>query len=754
MSVKPFAVRDFSGGITDNIYSDKYNCAFQLDNFVIKPDKKPLSRPGSTVDDTANAVIPSGNNRIGALINYARNDKLFVQSGANFYYRSGAGVGAYSTLTGPSGNPVLNAGNTSSILSFAEWNKQLFVTSDSFPTLMKIYKDSGGAYRVRNAGLPAIAAPTVTAGAAGANNYVYGFAYEYTYTVGTQTFQEFSSIKLVTLASTTAPNVNTVPITAIPVLTNAGAMNFDTTVIRVFIYRTITNGTNMYKVGMVTNGTTTFNDSMSDATAQTQLQAYVNDGTLDFDQAPTAKFIHVVGNVGFLGYTKDANGEHPYRLQQSTPGNVNFWPTGFTVDFEEEFKGIKSVVDIPIVCTAKQVFRLNGFFDAFGKTGITPVKIHDTAGCVSQLSMVEAEGTLFWWGNDGVYSTDGYKVQKISDHLNTRYATVMSAMTNKSRIQGKFDPINRRIYWTVQLDSSSLDNDLLLVLDLRPGITSESTFYSWSGASFRPTSIEIFNDFIYRADYRGFVFKHNPAVLTDPRVDTTVSAANWFQETIVWTLVSIQLNFGDSFMRKFVSRILLQATNAGDTTIQISAFNDQGDRERILKQIRWRRNFVWRDPAFMWRNDTCVWDAVNMIDQWRRFPAKGLRLSYVQIKITNGIGILSVSDDNGLCTIDPLLKTATLSGGNVWPSQPIDYFLSTEADGYVKQYQVTAVNGAFNVLTVLDSSGGLPAAGTYKWELSGKQKGEPLDLIGYTLHWDTVDKNQGTFHAGDDGGNA
>jgi hypothetical protein len=750
---QPYPVTDFSGGITDNIFSGKQTCSENMDNFVLKPDKKIIMRPGSQVDDSTHAILPSGNTRIGALINYGRNDKLFAQSGKQFFYRA-VTPGAYSTLVGPASNDVFTLGDTTSAPSYAEWNKQLFVTNDSFPTLMKIYKDGSSAYQVRNAGLPAIAAPTIAIGTPSTNNYVYGFAYEYTYIVGTQTFQEFSAITLKNVLLSSEPSASTNAISAIPVLTNAGSMNFDTTVIRVFIYRTINNGTNLYKIGNVTNGTTTFNDTFSDASIQTNLQAYTNDGTLDFNVAPQAKYIHIVGNVGFLGYTKDTNGEHPNRLQQSTPGNPNFYPSGFTVDFEEEFKGVKSVVDIPVVCTSKQVFRLSGYYDAFGKNGITPIKIHDTAGCISQLSMVEAEGNLFWWGNDGVYMTDGYKCMKISDHLNSRYAIIMAAMSSKKRIQGKFDPTNRRVYWTVQIDSSSADNDLLICLDLRPGLSSESTFYTWSGDSFFPTSMEIFNDYLYRADYRGIVFKHDPTVFTDPRVDTTTSATLWYQETIVWLLDSIQVNFGDTFFRKFVSRILLQARNAGDVTIQISAFNDDSHRERLLKQIRWRKNFVWGDPGFVWGNDTCVWDAVDMIEQWRRFPAQGLRLSYIKLRITNAVGVIQTSDVSGLATIDPTLRTATLSGGNTWPTQVVDYYLTLESDSYVTQFQVVTLNGAGDTITLFDSSVSLPVAGTYKWEIVGKQKDEPLDLIGYTLHWDFVDQNQGTFHAGDDGGNA
>jgi len=134
-------------------------------------------------------------------------------------------------------------------------------------------------------------------------------------------------------------------------------------------------------------------------------------------------------------------------------------------------------------------------------------------------------------------------------------------------------------------------------------------------------------------------------------------------------------------------------------------------------------------------------------------PAKGLRLSYLQIQITNALGIVTNSDTDGLASINKSTKMAVLSGGT-WPSQSVGYFLTLSTDNYTRQYEVSAINGAGDTLTLLDSGNNLPPTGSYKWELKGYKKGEPLNLLGYNLHWDNVDQNAGTFHAGDDGGNS
>lgn len=748
----PFEIKDFSGGITDNVFSGENNRNFQLDNFDITPDRKVLSRAGSVVDDTAHSPVPSGNTRIGALINYARNDKLFSQSARLFFYR-GVG-GAYVTLQGPSGNNVFNAGSAASAIAHTEWNRQLFVTSDAFPSPMKIYKDGSGNYQVRNVGLPALASsPAITPSVPGGNSYVYAFVYKYPYTVFGQAFLEYGPTTWVTISNSDDPSVNFNQITGIPVLTNAGGNNFDTANIVVEIYRTLNDRTAFYKVGQVTNGTTTYNDNSSDATIQNNnIQLYVNDGTLDYFPAPKSKFVHVVGNIGFWGYTSEADGEHPFRIRQASPGNPGFVPATTFVELEDEVRGIKSLRNLPIILCKKQIYRLDGVFDSAGRGGITAVKIHDSAGCVSHLSCVEAENYLYWAGVDGFYYTDGYEVHKITDHLNTRYAAIIAQITQTNRIVGRHDLKNRRIHWTIQQDSSSGDCDSIATLDLRWGQSPMMSYTTYSGASFRPTAIEIFNDYLYRGDTRGFVFKHDPAVLTDPKVDTTVSAALWHKETIIWNLTSMQINFDGSFYRKFVSRVLLQAAAIGNTTIQLIATNDQGRRVRDLKLITWRRVFVWGDPVLLWGNSQCVWNAEGTIEQWRRFPANGLRLSYLQLQITNGFGIVENSDNAGLATVVNGALTAQLASG--WPEDSVDYFISFASSGYQQQFQVQSISNDLLTLTVLDPMSQFPPDGVYKWELFGKRKNEPLNLLGYNLHWEHVDQNQGTFQSGDDGGNS
>lgn len=751
---QPFEVNNFSGGINDDLYEQDWTTATTIDNLVIEVDGTLSTRIGSVIDDETNGQIPAGIQRVAGFVNYAREDEtLLVQAKDQIYYRDPS---AYTILTGPTGNDVYSVGDTVNVPSFAQWNRHVYTTLDSFPRPMKIYKDDSNVMQVRTNGLPYLATdPVVTPGGAGLNTYTYAFHYEITYMVGDQQFEDVGPVTFVQITGSLAPDVSPVAISAIPVLSNGSDDNWDTTNIKVFIYRTIDSGETFYKIGEVTNGTTTFNDNFADTAIQDNLVLYTDDGTLDFEPQPECKYVHIVNNTGYAGVIQEDGQVFLNRVRQSIPSALSAWPSDFYIDLEDQIVGIGSTKSVPIIFCRRYVYRIEQGFDRFGRGQMVPIRISDTAGCVSNLSIVQAENYCLWWGVDGIYASDGYAVQKISDRINLNYKSILATQSQTNRVCGKFDETDRRVHWGCQRSASSLDNDILLILDMRWGIKPQSTFTTWSGGngdSFRPSALEFFDGQLYRGDSRGYVFIHHEDYVTDPKVNTLADPDEWNKETIIWTYASLNINFGSTFFRKKPTRILLTCANEGNTTIQISAVNDGGAKTRHLKIIRWRRGFTWGDPEFVWGNPDCVWNSEGLIEQWRRFPAGKLRLSYVQIVITNGFGVVTTSDIDGEATFDSTAKTITLGGAAVWPEDVVDYFIKTEVDDYDKQYLVTARNSD-TVIEVQDTGNTLPA-GLLAWELWGYRKGEKIKVLSYNIHWNPVDQNQMTFQDGQDGTNA
>lgn len=756
IQTQPAEVSDFTGGIIDDFQNAPPNFAESMDNLNILTNRSLLQRPGSVIDDLDDEQIPAGVQRIGTLINYDNNEELLVQSAKRLYFRDPS---SYSTLLGPTSNDPFSLGDTDSIVSHSQWNGHLLITNDDWAVPQKIFKDSGGTLNCVTAGLPALASdPTVTAGAAGANNYVYAFVYSYEHTVGSETFLDVSAVTLVELTNADAPDSNTVNITAIPVLANGGTGNYDTTNIKVFIYRTQAGGTSLYKIGEVTNGTTIFNDSAADTTIVNNELIYTEGGVLDNDAPPLCKFVHIVNGIAYYAHLNESGEILKGDILQSVQNDIDSVPAANRDTVDDEITGLSSVNETPIVLCDKKIFRIEGQFDELGRGFMRHIRIHDHAGCISNQSIVQAEQGLFWAGNEGFWFSDGYRCMKISDHLNDRYRQLlanMEATSSKKRIVGTYDEENRKIMWTVQDNSSSLDNDTIFTLDLRQGISDRMPFRTWSGTgdAFRPTSLVFYNRDLYRADTRGYVFKHNDEYTTDPKVDTTAAASTWSRNTIIYRYKSISSNFGTDYVRKWATRIVATMKNRSNISVQINAINDDGKFIRQLAEIRYRNNFVWGDPEFVWGNSDFVWNAEGLIQEWRRFPARGLRFSFLQIEITNAFTNIVNSDTIGQATTDFAAKTVTLDSAADadWPEDSVDYEIAFESDGYVKGYLVTARTD--DTITVADPDGTLPV-GSRKWVMRGYRKNEVMQLLSYTVHFALLSKTHTNLAAQNTGANA
>ncbi len=726
-------VDDFSGGITDYVLEAKSNQSYKLDNFLINPNKKLETAPGSQLYATGMTQVPDGNVRICGLFTTIAYNDLLINSARKIWRPN---TSAFAEIVGPSSNPAFSTGTTSDFTSFTEWNEHIFACNSAFSSPVKIYKDGAGVYQLRTAGMPSLAtSPTVVSSGGSGNNYIYAFLYYYTYTVGTQVFEDYGSTTLVSLSNAGAPNANTVNISAIPVIANGSTLNYDTSNIKVKVYRTTTNGNVFYYVGQVTNGTTTYADTMSDTTLATQVLLYTNGGVLDNDTPPLAKYVHMVNGVAYYGHIKEGSEVFKNRIRQSVQDDPDSCPEDLFVEVLDEVVGLSSFNDNPLAFTKGHVFRLNGQYTELGQGQVTFEDITKTIGCCSHNSIVQTRFGVFWAGDDGFYWTDGFQYKKISDSINERYKEIVATSTSKSRIYGTYDKKDNRVYWAVTSDDTSSDNDSFFVLDLRWGIRDDSTFtVRYNGDSFSPTACEFFNGQLIRGDRRGYLFKHDSTYTTDPKVDTTLATTLWTTKAIIPNYMSIVSNFGLPMVRKWVPKMLLTMENVTDASVQISSINDNTSGELDLKEIRYRGNYLWGSPNPVWGSDDPTWAFFNLIEEMRRFPATKLRCSFKQLRITTSYTIIYNSDTLGTAVVDQTAKTVTMNGVNPWATDLVDYYIYFENDNYTTGFQITYRNSD-SVITVLDALSQLPVNGTYKWEIKGYPKGEIMNIISYVVYF-------------------
>lgn len=752
---QPFEVADFSGGRTDNYMAGPINRFRAADNLVIVKHGsigKLLTRFGSQIYNSSFPLVNPAAERIGTIRNFrtTSGDKVLVHSNKKIYQLLGGG---WTPVVGPTANQIFPAGTTvDNVTSYAEWNDHIFITNDAFAPVSKLYNDGSNVLKLRTAGLPALASsPTVTATAATGKNYLYRFVHKYTYAVGTVTFIDRGPVTEVSVTNSDSPNVNQNNIAVIPTLANGATYNWDTTVIKIEIYRTVNNGSTFYRIGEVTNGTAVFTDNISDATIQANnVLLYTEGGVVENDLPPLSKLVHVTGDIAYYAHIKDSTGQiFSNRLVQAIPGDPDSVPGDFSVDVQDSIVGLSSVKGLPILLCKNSVYRVDGQFDELGRGGMVAQKINDSATCVSSQSVVQTIEGVFWAGEDSYYFTDGYQVLKLCKDWLDSYRAAVQTTAQKNRIQGKYDSRTRRILWTTQQDSGgSSDCNLLDILHLDWGTKEDAAFTTASGgAEFAPTAIEFVDGDMLRGHVNGFLLRHNDTLVTDPKVDILVTPANWPKKTIIWGYQSCAFNFGTSYVRKYTPNIILTARNKSNISIQLTSVNDDGKKIENLKPIRFRGNIVWGDATIVWGDSTIIWSFDGLIEDQRRFPANSLRCSYKQISMTNANVTVITSDSLGTCSINSTTKVATLTSATVsdWPVDSVDYTIAFQDDNYSREYIVSARTA--DTITYLDTANNSATASGQKWILKGYPKGEILNLISYTISYILMGQTQKFFTA-------
>lgn len=751
IQTQPLEIVDFSFGITDFFIDGNVRHGKTYDNLFLDSNRKIFTRWGS---ETVNDQLPLGLFRVCKLSHLG--DQVFAFQDKQCFRDTGA---AWTAVLGPTGGNLLTAGNSQSVITDTEWREHLLFSSDAFSSIQKLYKDNTNTWRVRNAGLPELSGYSVANPPGVGSSYLYAFIVKYTYQVGTLTFTDFGPVTYYpTIVTGGAIGANTAAVT-IPT-TYSPVENWDQANWTVEIYRTLDAGDVYYKVGSVAFGVALFNDNIPDSTISLAETLYTTGGIYSNTTPPKAKYVHCVNDYGYYAHLKEGTEIQSTTVLQSKFGDPDSVPRGFYAETEQPITGLSSIFDRPIVLCNSYIYRIDNFFADDGSGGMLLRRIDDRAGCISAASVTQTHLGLFWAGEQGFYWSDGFRVVLISEHLPTTYQSISASSTKKKNIVGTYDPLAQRVFWTASKDDGTGEQDTIFVLDLKfpfipEGEKRGGTFTTLSGGAdpdnFKPTALLRVGKYLYRGDPRGYVFRHREGLYTDPQVNDAVSFP-FEQATIIHEYASCFLDFGSKFYRKFVPRILISAANTSNLSLAIYSSNDNNRVTGTLKPIRYTSNITWGDYLPAWGDSNAQWDYQGIIEEWRRFPAGGLRCNYKQVRFTNANVILFSSDVLGQVNVDTTAKTATLTGTQTWPPDMVGYYIKFEVDNYVRQFLVTARTPT--TITYEDAANEGPNVDNlYNFSIWGYPKGEVLQLNGYVIHWALISKSHTPFSASSLGSN-
>jgi hypothetical protein len=708
-------IDDWSGGITDHYINGRLNQAKELDNLEISRNKKPVVRPGSTFYDSVNPRIAAGNARVSTLRYFK--GIVFEHHGTNLYYRRD---GNASTDVGSS--VYLNRSNANTVASFVEWNDHLIVTGDSYSVAEKIWIDDNDDLQARHLGVgnAFIQSISVSTGGAGVS-YVYGIVLAKEYMVGSVLHVDRGPVTYVSVENASGRDVSATYPATITILSGSAGSAISGSFTEV--YRTENGGTELKFVKRVSfNDTVSTTDTVEDEDLGVSI--YTSGGVVDNTPASSdCKYLVMCDRTLWRLNILNGNESAIYaaRAYQSLRDDPDACPDDYYVQFEAPLTGGGAIDVYPIFFTESTTTRVEGTIDNLGNGFHRRKAVSETVGCISHAGIVSYKNGLFFPGLDGFYFTDGYRVQKLSDHLDERYAAATETAAQKRKIQGALNPLTGRIYWTMAETSASDDNDVLWVLDTTRGLSSESCFTTWSsGDDFRPTAIMFIGGDLIRGDKRGYLFQHGDEHTTDYVVDTASATSTWAKKAVVYDYTSVAMSFGTDVEHKFIPKITLMLKNDTYVSLKIQSINNDSGVGVDLKEVRNR-------------------DAVGkVVLEERYFPKGSLRCVLKQVRFTNSDTVILASDDYGNVTVNAGAKTALLQDlSNQWPTSGESglkgYKIYFANDGYTVGYSISAVSA--DTLTLLDPGGTLPS-GSCEWEIMGKRMGERFVPESYTMDYE------------------
>jgi hypothetical protein len=782
-------LKDFSGGISDNYLNMPLNRYEIGDNVFIKEDRSFEERYGSiTVFDRD----------ISAAINYMRdlNDEIICVRDS-LVYLFDENLGTLTQADRPqAGSSVWENTIGFNSISSDQWQDQLIVThsgneaGDALNRPMRVYRDNVGDLKLGELGMFGLTDDSIENVTTGieilrgdnrvfeyyekdrskappanaslyAHSYIYAFIYSYEYETERSKYRVVSPVQITSILYTDQP-INGTPATGLltadatrftklPVPSVTGTQ-IDISNVTLEIYRTVSGGTDFFKaaevpVSLITGPTFDLLDIFQDGQLVTREPLYISGGILDRFPAPKSKYLKVVNDTAYWGYVadEDSGDVKPFRVLQGFSGIIDSHDPAAYVDLDDEVVGIGEASGFAIVFTKSETYRLEGSFNNTGGGSLRPRTISETAGCVSHNCIVSANNNIYWIGDNAVYATNGYKVEKIPSSIDLLKTIRSFTNTEEKRrtVIGQYDEDNERVVWAVNENESN--NTRWLVLNLNTGGFT-------TGSNVPSSSLLFLNDDMYRADELGYIYKHSLGVSSDPVRDTAAAIENWGTTHVEWLWKSVGIDFGDPSITNWVSHIspyLQSETNYG---VRIGVDCDDGRYTSECKFVRSWGNFVWGENGFVWNDPEITWSKAKSIRFKRHTPRGTSRAKVRQLIMSPAEIVIFKSDTYAIADItyvDPVSPSdvnVAMQGGVTWPDDILGYKIVFDTDNYVQEHIIDTVSGLNLVL-----AGSLTPAIGVKWQIVGKYKQSQVGVKAVTIRVANIDNEGGEFTSG--GGN-
>ena len=270
------------------------------------------------------------------------------------------------------------------------------------------------------------------------------------------------------------------------------------------------------------------------------------------NSAPIGKYLEVYQNYLMVGGIS----AYSSRIQWSELLDSETWPDTNWVDIDKDTGGY--ITGLETFYNELLVFKSNGFhkiaYTGDANLPFIVVKITDKIGTISNWSIVQVEGKVYFASNDGFYVFDGSQPIKISSKIQSLFDEINKSKLD--RIYGIHYKELNQIWWGVTTGSNIYNNKIYAYDYINNVWWKYGPAYAFPYNSFA----EIIDNNvlkIYSGASNGFVFEQNVG-------------SNFSGDAIVAYWKSKLLDFDAPSKAKRLSEIYANAKQAtyGDITIE------------------------------------------------------------------------------------------------------------------------------------------------------------------------------------------
>lgn len=386
-------------------------------------------------------------------------------------------------ITFGGGDSVFNSATDTSITCLSSSSDEAIATSTSeYVNPIKIY-NSDGTIIARTAGLPPVVFIgddtggenlTITPADGGGTNYNYNYYFHFIekrmvgqsidseeVDVGYVHFQQVSTDDPISVSNVVEINLNAFFSIETYYMSSYGILP------HIRIYRTENNGTVPRLIGEISANDVLFTDYFADGSLSSNETLFSNGGLLEPYIIPAAKYSTILNSTAYFANGCYLRKNHPTlptrtvqqelssnRIWQCLAGEIDYVPATNYLDVDDIITGISNTTSHVIVFTRSKIYRIEGAFDDLGNGGMVAIKIHDSAGCISNRSIVKAGDMLYFAGNNGFYVTNGYQVTRLPQKDDKAIVETFNRIVqqdgilNRKYISGTYDAIRNKVFWT------------------------------------------------------------------------------------------------------------------------------------------------------------------------------------------------------------------------------------------------------------------------------------------------------------------